>query len=325
MPDGPTEQPVPIANQSAPPSVPLPQPSAPLPPPPANPSIETITANDGALPINKPTAPDSASNQSEPTPATIPPADSLPRPGGISLPSVVVSEADIEATKDESEHLSEQIEVLTGEIQALESKIEHLTGSPATDSKIAPMAEPELMAPPVHQAPAPEHSQTNPPAPSPATSPETNSHSVATPVPITNNRPVTDIYAKVAEKEKEAQIKEEKAHDGSEHTSGIGTIGEVLAVFGIIFFVILLASPLLKGILSTDLVNTVKQIGWPTATVCLLLGFLFSLALKGKGLLKIVSFLFFLISAVMTLAAMGQTNLLGPLANIFQPLFDFYK
>src|SRR6185436_1937863 len=84
-------------------------------------NLETKTANDGVLSINKPTASESPADKPPVPndPPAIEPVINTPTP---PADPVVISQDEAEA-HDPAQHLSDQIEVLTGEVQALEAKI----------------------------------------------------------------------------------------------------------------------------------------------------------------------------------------------------------
>lgn len=306
------DQPENLAGSSTPPPA-----AAPKSEPAASNVLETTTSKDTSLPVNQ--TGDSPSSTAEPeSPALINAGSALT--SGASAPPekpIVVSEDEVSSSPTSSEHLAEEIETLSGEIQALEAKIDRLTGNVSAEG-----AKPEIRtASPVSS----ETIKITPPAQSAPLPPQPMS---TAPKPTA---PVTDIYAKVAQRQKEAEQGPSKvtpdfgdAEDiGS--FSGVGTIGEVLTVFGLIIFLLMMASPFFKQMLPTNLWEAVRSIGWPTAGVSLLLGFLLLLFAKGKGLLKLMAVIFFLVSALMYVGASGYTNLLGPLAGPLESLFSFYK
>lgn len=132
------------------------------------------------LPINKP-KPTAASDD----PAV--PVSSEPALASTPDSPLVVSEAEVAAVTD-TEKLSEQIEILSGEIQALEAKIERLMNSsdPAVSESGAESVEPLNQGKNSKTAEAtPVKEPTAPPVPS-----STPTSVQATPAPV------NDIYAK---------------------------------------------------------------------------------------------------------------------------------
>lgn len=332
--------------------------------------LETTTTNDGSLAINQQQnpAPDpSATNTvtkptelvSEPvadtvaksapaandtvvqTPAAAPPPDS----------PVVVSEADVAAAEKENdphETLGEQIEVLTGEVQALESKIEKLTSgvgeataeppvvkkdgeavvsTPSVTDTAKASSKPE--APTPAEPPKPKVEEPPPPPP-PLPLPPVPAAQIPPATISQPAKPVNDIYTKILNGPQQGQTPPTDHKDLNddatleESSSGLGTIGEVLIVFGMIALLILLASPFLKTTLGANW-EAVKSIGWPTSTVSLGLGFFLFLFNKGRLAFKVFAFLLFLVAAAMLVAVFDYATVLGPLGNFLGPIATFYK
>lgn len=322
--------------------------------------LSTTTANDGSLAINqvepaasssdkKEVANDSKSEASTDAPAAPATEDTLIQTpvAASSTAPVIVSDADVAAVEKENDphqSLAEQIEVLTGEVQALEAKIEKLTGGvteptpqTAPEPITAPVAETPLQkskAPtaPVEEKetssdsvpPAVDSTSASVPVTPPSTVPESN---VSAPVAAT---PVNDIYTKVLAGQTGAPSSPSSHKDLNddttimEGTSGIGTIGEVLIVFGLISLLILGASPFLKSTIGGNW-EALKSIGWPTVTLSLTLGFILFLFNKGRIVFKIFTLLLALIAAVMTAAVFDYGSMLGPISNLVDPIASFYK
>lgn len=320
---------------------------------------ETTTANDGSLAINQNSQAPKAADTVAPAPKTeLPKPEASPVLETPAAPTpapdspVVVSEADVAAAEKENdphESLGEQIEVLTGEVQALEAKIEKLTsgvGETAVEPPVVkkdgetvlstPPAEPpkDEEAAPVEAPPAPEK-PVEPEvqkAPEPAPAPPPVAPPAAT-IPTSNTsqpaKPVNDIYTKILSgpqgqtpPQDHKDLNDEATIE--EGTSGVGTIGEVLIVFGLIALLGLLASPFLKATLGSNW-EAVKSIGWPTATISLGLGFILFLFNKGRAMFKLFAFVMLLISVVMLLAVFDYTSMLGPLSSFLDPIASFYK
>ncbi len=300
-------------------------------------SPETTTANDSSIAINQ-DAPSADVKPAEPQATPAAPKPDATEETLIQTPTapVVVSDADVAAAEKEADphqSLSEQIEVLTGEVQALEAKIERLT-SGVGDSPITPTStEPEkpVEIPPM-AVPAPVEEvkavEAIPEEPKVEAAPPVASQTV--PVAVTSTTavtPVNDIYEKLMTSPTQSPQAHKDLNDDTtieEGTSGIGTIGEVLIVFGIIAFVILGASPFFKSMIGTNW-EALKSIGWPTATISLALGFLLFLFNKGRLVFKIFALLLTLVAAIMTAAVFDYGSMLGPLSNLLDPIASFYK
>jgi hypothetical protein len=300
-------------------------------------NLETTTTNDSSLAINQeapaaaPAAPEAEPKAENKTPSTDATEDTL-----IQTPTqpVVVSDADVAAAEKEADphqSLAEQIEVLTGEVQALEAKIERLTNGVGEAPVPIPVEKP-ADNPVVPIPPAPEVAETPVPEvekqPEPVT-PTVQPQAAAMPDPAPKaTTPVNDIYDKLLNTPAQTPSPTHKdLNDDTtieEGTSGIGTIGEVLIVFGIIAFVILGASPFFKSMIGTNW-EALKSIGWPTATISLALGFLLFLFNKGRLVFKIFALLLTLVAAIMTAAVFDYGSMLGPLSNLLDPIASFYK
>jgi hypothetical protein len=238
--------------------------------------------------------------------------------------------------------LEEEIEVLTGEIQALEAKIEGLTGGVTSQT---PAPEPvKTDAPenlPVMSEPTPAEpedkgsSMTVPPRTEPA--PEEKKE-----VPVVNeikpqppvNRPVMagpldDIYSKVGQQPNEVSIKsEQEIEEGvkeAEHSDmGIGVLAEAVSIFGVIILVILLASPLYREALGQDLYSAVRSVGWLTAIISTTLGFLLSFFAKGRIWLVLITGLLFIVTAFFFIGVVYPTWF-GSFSTTLNPLLRFYR
>lgn len=301
---------------------------------PAEPNVlETTTSKDGDLPVNKlgESAPTPAPTTPTPAPAETAPEETTLINTGSALASeqaaavpekpistngriqsetpIVVSESDVVTNPSSPEHLAEEIETLSGEIQALESKIDRLTGN-------ASSIEPKNEAPRTAEAPKPMPAATTPPPPV---------------MPDKKPTAVNDIYSKVAERTKESEEKEKQSMQTAEGAedigvfSGVGTIGEVLAVFGYVIFLAMIFSPFYKQMLADNLWDATRSIGWPTAAISLFLGFVLLLFANGKVILKLSVFLFFLVSVVIYLGISGYGRFLGPLEQYLDSILTFYR
>lgn len=273
--------------------------------------LETTTVKDGNLPINisAPTAPASAAVPGSPTVA----APETP---------ILVTESEVSSPQANGAGLADEVESLSGEIQALEAKIDRLTGNvkpvaePAkSDVSVEPPAKEQVTVPPVPQV------VEKPTEPAPTPAPASNK-------PESKTVGINDIYSKVAQRQKEAETpgmgSSEEAQDVSSGSS-IGTIGEVLAVFGVIIFMIMGAFPFYKSMLSESITEAIRSIGWPTAVVSLAIGFLMSLFSHGKLTTKIFTIIILLLAVILYLGVAGFQSYLGPLGGMLDSAFTFYR
>ncbi|MEK7534885.1 MAG: hypothetical protein AAB563_00570 [Patescibacteria group bacterium] len=270
-------------------------------------SLETTTVKDGSLPINvsAPTALPSSNENTTPT---------------VSAPEtpILVTESEVSSNQTNNPGLAEEVESLSGEIQALEAKIDRLTGNvkPVVE---APKAEIQTDVPKTPEAPP-----VQPPAP-PAPLPSTPAPSAKAESKTVG---INDIYSKVAQRQKEAETAATPNSDEAEDVSSgssIGTIGEVLAVFGVIIFMIMGAFPFYKSMLSESIIEAIRSIGWPTTVVSLALGFLMSLFSHGKVATKVFTVVILLLSVVLYLGVAGFQSYLGPLGPMLESAFSFYR
>jgi|GEM_PF-2943370 len=297
-------------------------------------NLETTTSKDNTLPVNQGSreqtepknepAPQttSGSDSNEAQPEMINKGEAIEAQTGQTAASekpIVVEENELATDQTTAERLAEEIETLSGEIQALEAKIDRLASSIQEEP-------PEQTKKEV--APAPKTSVEAQPEPKPAAPAATD----ATEAEMTNKpHPLSDIYAKVAEQrqhEEEGQSKPTTNLDEAEELStfsGVGTIGEVLAIFGIGVLVIMLSSPLLKSFFPESLWAAVSAIGWPTSGATLFIGFILLLFAKGKNVLKIIVLLLFIVSALMYLGSSDNSSLLGPIGTALEGVFTFYR
>jgi hypothetical protein len=316
--------------------------------------LETTTANDGSLAINQASSAEEKPTEDAPkadakpiADAAAPAEDSLiqtPTAPASDAP-VVVSDADVAAVEKEADphqSLAEQIEVLTGEVQALEAKIEKLTSGvneaapPTATSEVAPVPaapEPETANSSVPtetaQVTTPSTEEKKIESPIPPVAPEASTPATVTSAPAAAT-PVNDIYSKILsgpngqspEPTKHKDLNDDATIE--EGTSGIGTIGEVLIVFGLIAFLILAASPFFKSTIGGNW-EALKSIGWPTATISLALGFLLFLFNKGRVVFKVLALLLTIVAAIMTAAVFDYGSMIGPLATLLGPIASFYK
>lgn len=295
--------------------------------------LETTTVKDGSLPINV-SAPTAPSSTVEPLVPAVPAVPVVTPP---ETP-ILVTESEVSPTPASNPGLAEEVESLSGEIQALEAKIDRLTGNvkPVVDSPPVVPAKEEASAKvnlPVKEETAPpsvsqpEEKSAEPaktePTPAPPSTPAPPDDK-----PATKNVSINDIYSKVGMRQKEADTASTSNTDEAEDVgsgSSIGTIGEVLAVFGVIVFMIMGGFPFYKSMLPESITEAVRSIGWPTAVVSLALGFLMSLFSHGKAATKIFTVIILLFAVVLYLGVAGFQSYLGPLGTMLDSVFSFYR
>lgn len=312
--------------------------------PPATSTVPNLAATENQLPSES-TVGLPANNELISAPA----ADAAPASKGAisTAPAVpvVLSDKDITASSDgqSNEKMAEEIEVLTGEIQALEAKIEGLTGgavaditkteSPLPVASLPPINNTEPAAAPITQ-PMPKPEPAKPEAPiikedtDAMINKPANSNGTAVPINTVprDNAPVGDLYSDIKRREQEAPTPQDELKEQSTQTSssGLAIISEVIAVFGLVLFVILAVSPFFREILGDDTYLAVQQIGWLSSLGTLGLGFLLMLFSKGRGMFKILLLIFLLLAAVLFLA-LGESSLISPISSYLEPLIQFYR
>lgn len=295
--------------------------------------LETTVAGDGDLPINN----GGAEAATKPADIAAPVADAAPMPTVPETP-IVVTDSEVSRAQPETslnsvpapttpppagDGLSDQVESLSGEIQALEAKIDRLTGNVKPVAEAAKATEP---------TPTPVKVAAEPPVKPPV-------DLSAPPVPMTPSKAetktvsVNDIYTKSAKTETapppsaSGSSMPQGADVAEEVGSGstVGSIGEVLSAIGVIFFIAMVAFPFYKSFLTADLSDTVRTIGWPTSVVTLLLGFLLGLFSKGKVFSKILVALLVILAAIVYLGVSGHQSWLGPLGSLLDSSLSFYR
>lgn len=283
------------------------------------------TAGNASLPINvsTPTAPVSSPSVSAPVVA----APESP---------ILVTESELTPSQASSPALAEEVENLSGEIQALEAKIDRLTGNiqpvveaPKDLSPEKPPLKPETIS---LKTVASVETSAKPPAKEvePESAPKPDSTVIPPNPPVqksaTKTAGINDIYSKIGEQA--AKLPEAPSSDEAEDVSSgssIGTIGEVLAVFGVIIFMAMTAFPFYKTMLSETVIDAIRSIGWPTAVICLALGFLLGLFSHGKMATKIFTVIILLFSVLLYMGVSGFQSYLGPLGPMLESVFTFYR
>lgn len=310
------------------------------------------TVKEDKLPSEKeaattPTAISEPTNTDNPL-ITEPAADAAPAANVQTTPSdpVVISENEVKnvGNTDGNEKLAEEIEVLTGEIQALEAKIEQLTSgatSAPADSEpsgdVAPINAPQ--APATKETPKNMEEDKKEEVPKPPEPIKTDNTSASSEKDFVNKPQQTptsavasakspnkfnDISAKPKSNEAPADLNPSSEDGSSKNGSGLAIIGEVIAVFGIIIFIILAISPFFKESIGTDTYQAIQQIGWLSAIGSLGIGLILYMFVKGSVLFKILIFILLLVASVLFLA-INENSLVSPISGTLDPLLDFYR
>ncbi len=307
---------------------------------------DLTTTNDGAIAINQAPGQKTDSTTEPVTPVEEVPATVTPPASPASNEPVILSEKDVADTPtvEPTEDLAEHIESLTGEVQALEAKIEKLTSGVAanaseenTSMPVPPVEQPKVAEEKVEPAEKIEM-PIEEKAPEPVTTekPKVTEEEVITTPPTppvqTAAKPVDDVYGKVlSSMSDDRKVNDKDTHkdlndDASldEGVSGLGIIAQVLIVFGIIAFLGLLASPFYKEILGSNW-SAIGAIAWPTAVISLVLGFLLSIFTKVAVSTKIFGFILALFGGLLYIGISGHASWLGPLQSVLDSIVSFYK
>lgn len=277
------------------------------------------------------------------TPIANPVTDSSTQP-------LVLSESDIKVDKpavkeevsepiiqtEKEGQLESKVEVLTGEVEALSNKIENLVNNvkPTTDSPIvtvqtqAKVAEPamakEEAASETSVSPLSQKAEV-----APIVSEDTSKKEVTSEVPATApatpmpavpkpDLPLNDIYPSAqmpsAPKSNDPYKPTPVGEFTQEHHDSIlGTIGEVVGSIGLTVLLVMVLSPLYKGIFPVSIWDAIKLIGWLTAVGSLFVGFFFSLFSPRKITLKALLLVGLLISTLLFLGVDGSDSIIAKL------------
>lgn len=216
---------------------------------------------------------------------------------------LTVTEDEVDKIKEPMD-LANKIEILAGEIQTLEARIDRLASS-ATPLNAYPPSSPEKVEKP-EEGSVPLTTPTKPAEP-------------AMPMP-TPSTSATDIYSSNENKGKQAEQSAKENQDEENHSIS-GGIGSLLVSLGIILLLIILALPLAKEMIGTDLFAMSQGVGWPVVLGLLGIGGVTLLFSAGRLFIKILSVLFLIVAALMYLGVLGFDSFLGPLS----PIFSFYR
>jgi hypothetical protein len=274
---------------------------------------------------------------------TPPITDSTPEADPIKTEApVVVSADEVASISDDPTHLQEEIENLTGEVQALESKIDRLTGGATESHDEAPLNQPDKQAPITEDKPA------EPAVPEIKTEDQKEEpkeeEKPIVPLPVeTKAEPpkqeaaksgsaLTDIYARLDNKVKDENKKIESGVKGGDPgdltEEGSGTaaaiIAEIVTVIGIFVFIFMLITPFLGDLIPESLNDMLRTVGWLSSVGIIGIGLIISLFARGRNSLKVIMMLFVLLAAFMYLGA-NNNSLLSPLENLISPFLTFYR
>jgi|GEM_PF-4496597 len=284
--------------------------------------------------------PSAAPEATPPTPEPIPvEAPTSPAPSPIeSAAPVMVTQAEVKPNATQEERLGEEVEILTGEIQALEAKIEGMTAGAQESNETSSPASVIPPAPmPTDQAPiAAEISQptsepmetTDKPDEKTEAKGEDLAAAALPPMPKTDETPKPEIKeSKTEEVSSPLPTNSQPLNDGpdvEEPVSAVGIVGEVFGVIGIVLLVVMILSPFYKDFIGADLFNSVKSTGWLVTVIALALGFLLSLFNRGKSSLKFGLF-FFLVVALIIYLGIGSSSIADALNTYLGPLLGYYR
>lgn len=272
---------------------------------------------------------------------------------------VVIEEKDLGGKdKEESSNdkLAEEIEVLTGEIQALEAKIERLAGEPSAEQidqtkedkplppPIAPVSETAISGeeslpinqqqsdppPPKVEAVNPEEGIMNAVLPPKKESAPTEAEMISKPSSDATPKQVSDITPRPVLGDPfpgaPNPADEKPSQDQSEDkpASVLEVIGETISVFGIITFVLLAISPLFRNMLDSTTYSIVQQVGWIVALIALGLGFILMLFVKGKVLFK-VSLFILIVLVTLVFISISNSAILEYIGGVADPILELYR
>lgn len=257
-------------------------------------SEPSLATEKQVIPINS--ADEPKVEVAEPTPA---------EPVAVTAEPVVVTPTDVaQVAESDNAQLASQIEVLSGEIQALEAKLDKLTNS---SSSVTTTTVEEPKSEPVAEAAEPEKKEEAPVAEKPSEMPK-------------------DLYTQSMNEANSPEIREQYAQtaDHAESGTALSMIAEVVSTFGIIIFAALLLMPLWRSFVGDEVREAIATIGWFSAMGCLLVGLILMLFVKGRLVLKIILGFILLITVILYLGA-TQNSLIEFLQPALGTIFEFYR
>lgn len=302
-----------------------------------------------AVPVTPPVTPP----VSEPT---MPPVASAPAAIPTPAAPVVISADDASAAAPVQNNLDTHLENLNNEVQSLGTKL-NVLGSAATppisESATVPVNPASMPTPPPVTVPVtgeqnlasfPNTNDTLPgekdtSTPAPTSMPASNVPPIASVTPTTpapsakSGSALNDIYARLDNPPKPAANKVEpvknsmamnEAPTGETQSSGAQSISEIVAIIGVIFFFIVLASPFLKQFISTSIFTMFKTVGWLTVIGTIFVSLVISMFAKGNGFLKVLLLILLVVAFVMYLGAINS-SLVSSLEGLLGQLFSYYR
>lgn len=251
--------------------------------------------------------------------------------------------------KPSESNLADKVEVLTGEVEALHAKIENLVKNvkPSQDLP-ATAGEPEVKnvepapsemkkAEDISASPLSQKTEVAPIVSEDTAKNETVKEPVASvpvkPMPAVPkpDLPLNDIYPSAQMPSAPQKVDEPfKAPstvggDTEHHDSILGTIGEVVGSIGLTVLLVMILSPLYKGIFPASVWEAIKLIGWLTAVGSLFVGFFFSLFSPRKITLKALLLVGLLITLVLFLGVDGSASITDKLNTYIGQYLNYYR
>lgn len=152
----------------------------------------------------------------------------------------------------------------------------------------------------------------------------------ATPVAPKPELPINDIYptAKMPEAPQMAPSNGTvpMPAEGAEHQESIlGAIGEVVGTIGLTALLLMILSPLYKGVFSSSIWDAIKLIGWLLSVSTLFIGFIFALFAPRKITLKALLFLGLIISLILFLGVDGSAAMTAKLDTYFGQYLSYFR
>lgn len=252
----------------------------------------------------------------------------------------------------------EEVEQATSKIATPVEVIAPQPLTPVLNERPAPtpvsVAEPAPVQPAPQAAPSPEPQAqtvvssepfappkpvaTEPIAPTPEAMPNKQEHEQK--VPINNAQPATSttapanlsgIYPTPTKSEIGVDTSGPNANKffdepkAEVQQSVIGVIGEVIGSTGIIMTFVMLAAPFYRDYLDSSLYQAIYTIGFLASFALVVLGFLLSLFLKGKGFFKFILFVFLLLTGVLYFGLNTSGSIAEFLNQYAAILLDYYQ
>jgi len=234
------------------------------------------------------------------------PSGSSAADGASASTPVTVTEEEVNKVKEPMD-LDNKIEILAGEIQSLEARIDRLVSSATPLSNYSGF----------NERPA-ETAKSTQATVTPAVS------NPVKPVPV-SSKPADDIYTANETKAKQTQMGADDEGETDDSRSIAGGIGSLLVSLGIVIMIIILALPLVKEMIGKNIFAVSQGVGWPLVLGLLGIGGIVLLFSTGRMVVKILALVFLLIAALMYMGVLGYASFLGPLGPSLGSVFSFYR